>query len=208
MSKQKRPRMLTALMKDGDWIRELFKNDYELLPAASDALELLSACRRYSVPVLLADRNLPLMQGMDLINYIRREHLAGCIVLVSDGEENSLMRDELFSVDGVLIRPLSKSGVLSCVMMAEANCRRNRQIMEEYNQLDQEFRQKRALNYTYTLIQQAYGLTQEQAEKRLLRIAGGVQEEAAELAQKLFEIYLIKDMDNEGNKQKKRISGR
>lgn len=208
MTGNEKPTLLVAMTKDGDWISEMFRNDYHVLPAAADALELLSACLRQPVSVLIADRELPMMQGTDLIEYIRKEHLADCVILAVDERKNAVARDELYSVDGVLKRPLSKSSVYSCVTVAEANCRRNRQIIQEYDQLDQEFRQKRALNYAYLLLQQAYNLTQKQASERLLRIAGGNSADAADLAQKLFEIYLIKGTDNDRDKQKKRTDSR
>ena len=116
------------IVDDEESIRDLIKevlitegHAFEFAVSGADALEIL---RRKTIDLVIIDRNMPGMTGIDVVQLIRRNpKTKGVKILMCTGSSVTKEIDEAFSAgaDDYVLKPLSFPALLSKVSKALAS---------------------------------------------------------------------------------------
>ncbi len=106
------------------WLRDMIESwgsQVDLAESATQALELLRAASADDKPynIMLVDKNMPVMSGLDLIEKMRSEPLTApeiIIMLSSSDKSEDIKRLESLGMDHYLMKPVKQSEVFNSIL--------------------------------------------------------------------------------------------
>lgn len=89
---------------------------YEILACCGNGREALEEVRRHSPDVLILDSRMPLLDSLEVIRVLAREHPLTCVVLHAEGSEDGLIREAVrLGVRGVVLKEMPPGTLLQCI---------------------------------------------------------------------------------------------
>ncbi|WP_296036392.1 ANTAR domain-containing response regulator [uncultured Enterocloster sp.] len=172
----------------------LQNNGYQVVGEASDGLEAVMVCCREHPDFVIMDLSMPVMTGLEAIRVIRREKLAGFIIVLTSCRNKALLHQAAQEdIMGYLVKPVEESALLGAVevalcqenhiMKAERECEKTKKALED----------RKYIEKAKGLLMEHRKLSENEAYSHIRRQAMDKEQTMAEIARILLMAYNVQD---------------
>ena len=172
----------------------LQNNGYQVVGEAADGLEAVMVCRRERPDFVIMDLSMPVMTGLEAIRVIRREKLAGFIIVLTSCRNKALLHQAAQEdIMGYLVKPVEESALLGAVevalcqenhiMKAERECEKTKKALED----------RKYIEKAKGLLMEYRKLSENEAYSYIRRQAMDKEQTMAEIARILLMAYNVQD---------------
>lgn len=177
------------------WVMEFLQNNgYQVVGEAADGLEAVMVCRRERPDFVIMDLSMPVMTGLEAIRVIRREKLAGFIIVLTSCRNKALLHQAAQeNIMGYLVKPVEESALLGAVEVAlcqedhilktERECEKTKKALED----------RKYIEKAKGLLMEHRKLSENEAYSYIRRQAMDKEQTMAEIARILLMAYKEQD---------------
>ena len=180
------------------WVMEFLQNNgYQVVGEAADGLEAVLVCRRERPDFVIMDLSMPVMTGLEAIRVIRREKLAGFIIVLTSCRNKALLHQAAQeNIMGYLVKPVEESALLGAVEVAlcqedhilktERECEKTKKALED----------RKYIEKAKGLLMEHRKLSENEAYSYIRRQAMDKEQTMAEIARILLMAYKEQDKNS------------
>lgn len=180
------------------WVMEFLQNNgYQVVGEAADGLEAVMVCRRERPDFVIMDLSMPVMTGLEAIRVIRREKLAGFIIVLTSCRNKALLHQAAQeNIMGYLVKPVEESALLGAVEVAlcqedhilktERECEKTKKALED----------RKYIEKAKGLLMEHRKLSENEAYSYIRRQAMDKEQTMAEIARILLMAYKEQDKNS------------
>ena len=177
------------------WVMEFLQNNrYQVVGEAADGLEAVMVCRRERPDFVIMDLSMPVMTGLEAIRVIRREKLAGFIIVLTSCRNKALLHQAAQeNIMGYLVKPVEESALLGAVevtlcqedhiLKTERECEKTKKALED----------RKYIEKAKGLLMEHRKLSENEAYSYIRRQAMDKEQTMAEIARILLMAYKEQD---------------
>ena len=186
--------MRTAIIADDEPIirmdlaeilREL---EFDVVGTVSDGFEAIELCRRAKPDLALLDIKMPVFDGLSAAQTIVREELAGCVVLLTAYcDREFLEQAKEAGVAGYLVKPIDERTLRPALEIALAQSSRYHDATKNVQRLEQELRDKAAIEQAKGIIARRDGISEKEAYAQMRKLSMDRQRPLGEIARMLID---------------------
>jgi len=163
-------RIIIAMSSDTSIVKLrniLVESGYIVADQAKDGHECLRKVRALKPDIVIADFNLPLMNGYELARVVIEDKLCD-IILIASIEQETIISD-LRAEDGFacLIKPIVKSAFINMIELIIKNKRKIRELEKEIENLKASLDTRKEVEKAKGLLMKQLGLSEAEAFKRI-----------------------------------------
>lgn len=145
---------------------------YHVVGEAGDGIEVVKLCELHRPDVILMDIQMPLFNGLGAAQMISERGLCDCIIVLTAYSMDEYVRtaaDE--GIMGYLVKPISHEMLLPVVKVALARSASIRLLRTEVDTAKREAKNRKLVERGKGILMRNEGLTEEEAYKRLRKLA-------------------------------------
>ena len=190
--------MYRVVVADGKTCKkvvEFFQNNgYQVVGEAADGLEAVMVCRRERPDFVIMDLSMPVMTGFEAIRVIRREKLAGFIIVLTSCRNKALLHQAAQEdIRGYLVKPVEESALLGAVEVALCQEDHILKAEREYEKTKKALEDRKYIEKAKGLLMEHRKLSENEAYSYIRRQAMDKEQTMAEIARILLMAYKAQD---------------
>jgi response regulator NasT len=155
---------------------------HELLGAARTGQELVDLCRQYQPDLVISDVRMPDKDGLAAVQELNAERFTPVIIVTAFHDSSTLQRAKEAQVFAYLVKPFERSQLESAIEIAWTRFTQFQNVRDEAQSLRQALEDRKVIERAKGILMKQTGLDEEQAFRRLRKLARDKQKRLSEIA--------------------------
>jgi response regulator NasT len=170
-----------------DYYREaLARMGHRVAFAASNGVELIEGCKAARPDLILTDIKMPELDGIDAAVEIGRGEPVPIILVSAYHDDELLRRAGKGQVFGFLVKPIKQDDLKAAIAIAMQRFEEFRTLRDEAGELRQALEDRKLIERAKGVLMKKAGLDEEEAFKRLRRLARDGNQKLVEVARMIL----------------------
>jgi two-component system, response regulator PdtaR len=153
---------------------------------AEDGRQAVNLVRSLKPDLVIADIMMPQMDGLELAQIIRNEHLAAVMLLTGYAEEDMVAKANSAGVLAYLSKPFRKEDLPQSISIALGRYRERLSLESEVEELKQKMEARKLVGRAKALLMEQHNLTEREAFHRIQAQSQLLQRPPHEIAQAII----------------------
>lgn len=146
----------------------------------------LALARTLKPDLVIVDIMMPGMDGIELSRRLAKERIAPVLILTAYSEQAMIEGADKAGVLGYLVKPFREADLAPAIQVAVSRYRELRAIEAQMLNLEQEIRARRVIGRAKRLLAQRFGISEEEAFRKLTSTAETTGKSLAEVAEAIL----------------------
>jgi response regulator NasT len=159
--------------------------------SAQDGAQLVELCKRTKPDLVIADIAMPVMDGIEAADRICQHDPVAIVLVSAHYDKRLIQRAQLEYVMAYLVKPITEIDLEAAIAMATMRFEQFQTLREEAHSPHQAMSDRRIIEKAKELIMQVTGLAEDDAFRRLQKMAWQQKKRMADVAQLMVSTSLI-----------------
>jgi len=170
-----------------DWFRTILPLlGHQVVDAAEDGAELVAKCREHKPDLVITDVKMPDMDGIDAAVQIYREGPIPVILVSAYHDPKLIERAEADHIMAFLVKPIKQADLEPAIAIAIRRFEQFQALSKETASLRQALEDRKIIERAKGVLMKKTGLEENEAFRRLQRLASDRNRKLVEVAQMLL----------------------
>jgi response regulator NasT len=167
-----------------DYFRKILPRlGHQVVAAAETGQELVEQCRKTQPDLVITDIKMPDMDGIDAATHLYQEAPVPVILVSAYHEPELIARAEADHILGYLVKPIKQSDLEPTIALAMKRFEQFEALRKEAADLRQALEDRKLIERAKGLLMKKVGLDEQEAFRRLQKVAMDSNRRMAEVAQ-------------------------
>lgn len=144
---------------------------YQVVAEASSGEDALALCKELRPDVVIMDINMPGMDGLEAAREINEESPTAVVMLSARDDDEAVRKAYEAGAMGYLIKPVGAEALYAAMEVAIFRFRELEKLLKENAELKDSLEARKYVERAKGLLMEAYGLTEDEAFKRLRKLS-------------------------------------
>lgn len=183
-----RPRALRiALADDDDAIRDVLKRllvhlGHDVVSQAATGRELLAECERCQPDLIIADIQMPEMDGIDSVAAFYQQRPTPVILVTGHTDPEFIERAERSHVLAYLVKPIKAAELEPAIVLAMRRFQEFQMLQDEANDLKKALADRKIIERAKGLMMKHLNIDEQEAFRRLQKLASSKNQKLVDIA--------------------------
>ena len=142
----------------------LESNGYDVVGTAVDGFEAIDVCKTQHPDIVLLDIQMPVLDGLAAAKYIRAEHLAKTIIIISAfSDDDFVVKAGTYGVSGYLVKPIDTHTLLSTMKVAVIRSEELQDLRDEINKVTRDMETRKKVERAKGILMQTRNMGEQEA---------------------------------------------
>jgi two-component system, response regulator PdtaR len=159
---------------------------YLVIGEAGDGMSAILLTRQLRPDVVLVDRDMPRMDGIEVARLLQNEGLAPVILITNSSDRELVSRARDAGVLGFLVKPIHESTLMPIIEVACARWQEQHARKQELSQLQERLETRKVIERAKGYLMDSQGLREAEAFRRIQQLAMNSRKSMKEVAQAIL----------------------
>ncbi|HHV73033.1 MAG TPA: ANTAR domain-containing protein [Clostridia bacterium] len=169
----------------------LTQQGFSVIGELTDGAAALRSINTLHPDLIIADADLPGINGIKLAEIIDEDDIAPVIIITSASKEGLWLDPKQPQKAAFLQRPITKAGLLQTIQLSLMNYHKQKKLKEEIKKLKEQLEDRKLIEKAKGIIMNKFGMTEEEAYRLLQKRSMDTGTPLRELAKAIILTYQL-----------------
>ena len=149
-------------------LREMLEEaGHEVVGVGSDGVEALELAKKEKPDLVIMDVKMPRLDGIQAAKMIAHDNLAPVVLLTAFGDEDMIEKAKKSMVFGYVMKPVEERTLFPAIQIAVGQYLQKKDMVGRVKEMERELAARKIVDRAKGLLMDYYGITEEDAYRRM-----------------------------------------